>query len=196
MTGPNTSLLLRTLEHIETHPEEWVQSSWRCDTVMCFAGHAATIDGGQWATHRVDTSHLIERPGDRSDREYGAPEGMIHAADRARHILGLDCRQADALFDSDNTLDDLRAHVYRLTGQWDKLAALAEDAASWAAANRSPRVSASSLADPSIDHRDVGYLWDDLVDTIRRWRKASDADKPERRAVVEDAVRALIGGAR
>lgn len=44
--GINGKLLLETLAYIETHPEEWNQEQWRCQTGMCFAGHAALTAGG------------------------------------------------------------------------------------------------------------------------------------------------------
>lgn len=44
----NTDLLERTMLHILDKPGEWLQSSWRCESGMCFAGWAATLAGGQW----------------------------------------------------------------------------------------------------------------------------------------------------
>lgn len=44
----NMDLIALTLGKIITTPEEWKQSTWRCGTGMCFAGHAAAIAGYQF----------------------------------------------------------------------------------------------------------------------------------------------------
>jgi hypothetical protein len=38
-------LLRETLEYIESHPEDWDQRDWICDTGMCFFGHALMLSG-------------------------------------------------------------------------------------------------------------------------------------------------------
>lgn len=110
----NTDLLRRTLTHIETHPDTWDQRAWRCGTTMCFAGHAATLAGGQWADGPY-AAYLHAEQDDPADRVilHGGLR-LIYAQDRAQHVLGLDDVQAAALFASDNTLDALQAIVSRL----------------------------------------------------------------------------------
>jgi hypothetical protein len=111
----NVPLLRKTLEHIEAHPQEWDQMYWRCETGMCFAGTACDLDGGQWAD--ADGSDLLQRDGEPDEDNYGfVSPGLIHAATRARRILGLDLLEAGWLFRPGNTLDDLREQVGRLCG--------------------------------------------------------------------------------
>lgn len=114
--GINTALLLRTLAHIEANPHQWYQATWRCETALCFAGWAVTLAGGRWLT----------KPGDRFD-QFLAPEPDdpkedigtrgVHIRRRAKRLLGLDEEQADRLFASCNTLEDLREIVAELCGE-------------------------------------------------------------------------------
>lgn len=54
-----TDRLILTFAFICTHPFHWNQATWRCDTGMCFAGHAAiTIAGLQPV---LDLKHKDER---------------------------------------------------------------------------------------------------------------------------------------
>jgi hypothetical protein len=110
----NVPLLLRTLEHIEAHPEEWNQEKWHCGSAYCFAGHAATLSGAVFVTtpgdpDPDDTIHVLG-PGD------DKPHAVYYYAAGA---LGLDPygRAADRLFDGSNTLDDLRRVVADLTAR-------------------------------------------------------------------------------
>lgn len=107
---PNVKLLRETLAHIEAEPEKWDQSVYRCETGMCFAGWAVTLDGGRWKTRPDEDGHAL-LVAEAEDDEISRKMGDIHAADRAHRILGLTDGQADALFEGDNTLDDLRAIV-------------------------------------------------------------------------------------
>jgi hypothetical protein len=118
---PNVPLLRKTMEHIEAHPQEWDQQVWRCGTTMCFAGTACDLDGGQWADADMpedeDAPYLLRRDGEPEEDTYtNIGPGLIHAATRARRILGLDETQADFLFGTSNTLDYLRAGVAELCG--------------------------------------------------------------------------------
>jgi hypothetical protein len=102
----NITLLTRTLEYIEAHPLEWVQSDWTCGTAGCFAWHAAILDGA------------------RRDPAYEPDEWVVgpstseteHVSDYAEAALGLSGEQADQHFGEDNTLADLRRIVGELTG--------------------------------------------------------------------------------
>lgn len=46
---PNAELAYRVLDHIDAHPEQWVQSTWvtktECGTAGCFAGWACLLSG-------------------------------------------------------------------------------------------------------------------------------------------------------
>lgn len=114
---PNVPLLLKTLNHIEHHPEEHDQEKWICGTTACFAGHAVLIDGGVPAP---DRNGVFVKARDDDDPEcviqrLGGPVTAVR--DRAIRILGLTCRQAGDLFDGGNTLDDLRGQVAALVGE-------------------------------------------------------------------------------
>lgn len=131
LAGVNVDLLRRTLAHIEAHPEEWEQTTWRCDTGMCFAGTAATLAGGTWATSNRDgvLAHLlVAEPDDykspvvtvisakyyRTDKFTG---NVVRASERAQRLLGLTRTQCLVLFSGYNTLDGVRLIVADLCAQ-------------------------------------------------------------------------------
>ncbi len=109
---PNVPLLRQTMAHIEAHPEEWYQGSWRCDTGMCFAGHTAIIDGATWTypditDDEIFETELVTTPG----RE------IMPVRDYASHALGLELGEAALLFAASNDLDDLRQIVDELCAE-------------------------------------------------------------------------------
>lgn len=61
----NMDLIARTLGQIIVNPEEWHQGDWRCGSGMCFAGHAAALQGyafvdkptGTYAEYVEDPEH-------------------------------------------------------------------------------------------------------------------------------------------
>jgi hypothetical protein len=120
MATINAVLLRRTLAHIEALPDGtgWEQGSYRCNTGMCFAGWAAELGGGVWATDATDqyASMLIPEPGDELGRIETMPTHgqVVYAPRRAERILGLTDDQADRLFDPDNDLSVLREIVAEL----------------------------------------------------------------------------------
>lgn len=120
----NVKLLKDVLNYIKTHPQSWRQDDWymvidwekrevvphlveieytevnSCGTAMCFAGHAALMEGfpappkgGPWV-----------RPVDGEDY----PEGVDQFA---RKRLGLDYDVAEELFDGTNTLEVLEKMI-------------------------------------------------------------------------------------
>ena len=126
MTTPNIELLDKVLKHIEDHPEAWSQADWRteydealavdpesgreilavdCGTAFCFAGWACQMEGGKWA----DTTSLI--PIDEDDPFDILGDDTVFASTRAQRLLGLTSEQAEDLFRSENTLDDIREMV-------------------------------------------------------------------------------------
>lgn len=109
----NAPLLRKTLEHIEHHPEEWKQDRWRCGSGMCFAGHAATIAGGRFL---ADTDLLVAEDDDPPEDvgQFCNGHRCVAVGDRAERVLGLTFDDRDRLFDSANTLDDLRCIVGEL----------------------------------------------------------------------------------
>lgn len=116
----NIELLDQTMAHIEAHPREWHQRHWRCGTGMCFAGHAATLAGGQWVTGPDDFM---------SEYLAGDSVGDVEWAPvRAARLLGLDEDQSDYLFAGSNTIEDLRRIVAELKAEAATQAAEAETA--------------------------------------------------------------------
>lgn len=113
----NVPLMRKTLDYIEHNPEDWDQDMWGaryergvwsrqhsmtpCATACCFAGNAVLLAGGDFVeVYR----HAVEVDGVHYE----------NAADAAYKLLGLTWKQADALFDECNSLDDLR----RLVGEY------------------------------------------------------------------------------
>lgn len=209
---PNAPLLLKTLHHIEAHPEEWVQETWHCGTTACYAGHAVIIDGGEWYPH--GSALLIARDDDPAEDVWHDPCGstsVIQVAHRARHILGLTHEQAVRLFSYDNTLDDLRAEVYRLVGDYDALAEVTARAAT--AAIDDPEILPSAYADPALSPTEKRARWEGLKELLERLQNAEDPttvlDREETgpdfdaetfvielRKLVDSEVRYLIGAGR
>ena len=110
MPALNVDLLDRTLAYIEAHPDEHDQGTWRCGTAMCFAGHAAVLDGGVWAGPEHD--ELVAMREDPAEvRRLSSIGEVVHVEDRARRVLGLTGEEAYALFYRAATLDDVRAGV-------------------------------------------------------------------------------------
>lgn len=84
MPEMNVKLLDDTLAYIEAHPEEHDQSTWVCDTTMCFAGHALALSG---VKVEVDPDRHILLDGKRAGMESSA-----------REALGLTYGEAERLF--------------------------------------------------------------------------------------------------
>lgn len=127
--GVNYKLLDEIMEFIEAHPETWHQASWfqhldpetgdskwhvtieevsernSCGTSFCFAGHVALHEG--FPSPPLDSNESWERTID-GERW---PE---HVDTFAMNRLGITTAQADALFDGDNTMTDLRNMVTAL----------------------------------------------------------------------------------
>lgn len=112
----NVPLLESTMGRIFAEPENWNQREWVttdpvylppgnvCGTAMCFAGHAAILDGAQLASSPSNT--VVTRDGERWP-----------VASYATLALGLTSRQADDLFRAENSLDDLQYKVKDLIEQ-------------------------------------------------------------------------------
>jgi hypothetical protein len=104
----NVELLEKTLDHITKNPDEWNQAHWRCETGMCFAGHAAMLAGAKWLHPQFD-------PDDAASAVVVAPNGERYLAGTyATAALGLGPQQCLHLFNSDNTLADLRDEVHAI----------------------------------------------------------------------------------
>lgn len=108
----NIPLMRKTMETIESHPEDWEQTTWGarfdpdyderprhsmapCATACCFAGTACLLAGAEFVN--VYNS------------EVSFPDGNFgHAGNVAQRLLGLSDFEASALFDSHNSLAELR----------------------------------------------------------------------------------------
>lgn len=127
--GINIALLQEIMTFIKDHPTTWYQESWfrvvdrktgmeayvpeveevtevnSCGTSFCFAGHVALAQGFP-APPKLN--HIAwERPVDGSWYNESVEEF-------AQKVLGLTSGQADALFDSENTMEDLERMVQTL----------------------------------------------------------------------------------
>jgi hypothetical protein len=135
--APNVPLLRATFAVIKNHPEHWDQGDWRCSTGMCFAGWASVIAGAEFVVPHalLDSLEPLEVQGHRVNPQGIAclvrhPLAEHHccvvstsASERlvaltgmrvnafAQQALGLTEDQADALFDSGNSLPTLERMV-------------------------------------------------------------------------------------
>lgn len=112
---PNIPLIRKTLEHIESHPEEWYQGNWAintyspasCGTAYCFAGWALVLAGHDFGPS--DNLWLFELDGRMvSNSEVGVA---------AKNALGLTQHEANRLFYAHNSLQSLRDIVEDIVGE-------------------------------------------------------------------------------
>jgi hypothetical protein len=96
----NAPLMLKTLDHIHEHPEEYDQGEWAartaCGTTACFAGTAVMIAG-------YDFDFRVYEDVNATDK---LTNGQF-IREVARQELGLTMMQADALFYGGNTLKEV-----------------------------------------------------------------------------------------
>ena len=99
----NVELLERTMQFIDDHPERHDQRSYgyrkKCGTFACFAGWACVLSGGVTWTKQHDGSKRLIQVRD-------LPTSLA-----AQRLLGLDDREARALFAVDNTSEVLKLMV-------------------------------------------------------------------------------------
>lgn len=108
----NLKLGLKLVEEANERGE-WVQETWlmqrECGTAGCFAGH--------WALHQGYTPVWDLASGSEAACVI-LPSGERKTVSQvAQEDMGLNFSQAQALFDSDNTLEDLRLWVNRFAGE-------------------------------------------------------------------------------
>lgn len=115
----NVPLLRKTLEHIETNPQEWEQKVWHCGTSGCFAWHAAMLDGAEPVTSYPDSSYVLATEDD-PPSDLSSYEGVVHVAVRAARVLGLGDQDRSRLFHYTHTLDDLRRIVAELIAREER----------------------------------------------------------------------------
>lgn len=104
----------------KANPEEHDQTGYArrspsCGTAYCVAAMACVRAGDRllWSGSGAQWAHYIEAP--LTVGGVNSPRGpAIHT--RAAELLGLDEGQADALFDANNDLADLRKWIWAITG--------------------------------------------------------------------------------
>lgn len=135
----NIELLDITMGFIEANPDKWDQSSWRCGTSFCFAGHAALLDGAMldspesetlyWKTTGYASREAYEEDlkywngtafnpevtdrlvENRSDVITLSDDEKTTISEYAQKALGLSNHTAGVLFSGDNTLKELQSMV-------------------------------------------------------------------------------------
>lgn len=115
MPEKNIKLLNLTMDFIKTTPVKHDQSTWvsPCGSTMCFAGHAAVLDGAQF------NEKLFKEIGDwRIDTEtkkHTRSWESISVSSYARKALGLDWDEADYLFEGGRTVEELEEAVRKFS---------------------------------------------------------------------------------
>lgn len=113
----NFALMERVLDRITADREHWDQRFYRgaevpgCGTFMCFAGWTCDLASGQWVCPSNEADHSYLYAESRYDE---VPGSIIHAAERARRLLGLDHGESSQLFAGMNQLDDIE----RIITEW------------------------------------------------------------------------------
>lgn len=102
----NVELLQKTLDAIKANPQHWNQSHWHCGTSHCFAGFAELIAHG--LPIETDETVLLE------DREFCNPGSGWLTSEHATKLLGISDDDAETLFTSYRTLEELEEMVASL----------------------------------------------------------------------------------
>lgn len=123
---PNVELLEQVYSLIKSDRKRWFQGSWArakakrktdtvetCNTAMCFAGHAVALAG---AKIKWESSDVFDRqfPVWEASQCRLPHRGTEMISDAAQRILRLNSYQADALFDGNNKLKDIRKVLDRI----------------------------------------------------------------------------------
>lgn len=116
-TTPNADLMYQVIDQIDAHPELWDQGYWftvtDCGTAACVAGWACLLSGDK-------PFPLLQKLEDLPVGElvsYVDVKGwQVWARDRAQKLLGITDGQADALFNAENTREDLGRLVPEIFG--------------------------------------------------------------------------------
>lgn len=117
MPQKNVRLLNRTMDLIKMVPDKHNQGTWvsPCGSTMCYAGHAAVLDGAEFDHKRYDRDadwHID--PETKKHVGYWDEDGISVGA-YARKALGLTWDESDYLFDGDRTVEELEEAVRKLS---------------------------------------------------------------------------------
>lgn len=146
----NNELLLDVLDHIKNNPQNWRQDAWfafvdenghrvwdtvsfdveevnSCHTAFCFAGHAALKTGFVAPPKNAYSGWKMEV----DDPSTYSGKRNVYVEDYAREKLEITWDQADALFNGDNTLEDLEAMVKAIIDDTDISGEELQALASW-----------------------------------------------------------------
>jgi hypothetical protein len=108
--APDIGLMERTYAAIVADPGSWNQETYRCESGMCFAGHAAVLAGASFPyPESSGQSHLVDTPS--GERQ------MVWQF--AQDALRLSEDQTEALFAGGNDLADIRAFIDAITAGAD-----------------------------------------------------------------------------
>lgn len=105
---PDFELMDRVLDQITNHPQRWDQATWRrptgneCGTAMCFAGWVADLSGAEWYSNTAGSVEF-------SKVDVGGEPVWVD--EYATAVLGIKPWEAQHLYESSNTLDDIREIV-------------------------------------------------------------------------------------
>lgn len=90
----------------------WVQDDWRyvgeCGTAMCLAGWINTLDCGEWIEK---SSFLIARKDEPGTYTTTRCDRVVTAERRAMNVTGISRQDADYLFSSGRTIQDMKDWV-------------------------------------------------------------------------------------
>lgn len=119
MPNRNTELLEATMQHINDHPETHQQFWWfnqhECGTGGCFAGWTWMIAGNQPMQSLVRHEDRTLRITDEVD------DDITRLRAETTQMLGLTEKEADILFDANNTIPALQLMVKDLVNGDDLL---------------------------------------------------------------------------
>ena len=99
----DTMNIVETAAKLKGVPDGWEQSTWRCKTGKCFAGHGVSLaDGLSWFNPNPDSSDPYVRH---------TELGVSYCDSAMEYFYGLTKSEAFSLFHLTNTLDDLRQMI-------------------------------------------------------------------------------------
>ncbi|ORL93444.1 hypothetical protein A5N78_04730 [Prescottella equi] len=109
----NVELLSQVMKHIEANPDRHDQNLWRSGTSRDFAGWTAELSGATWASADTDSEvALVNGRRELRSSLVTTPGGALqHVEDYAASVLGLHEQAAEALFDGNASIDELRRVV-------------------------------------------------------------------------------------
>ena len=112
MMTPDLPLLRKVIDHITAHPEQHDQKFWlkttECGTVACVAGWTCLLNGDEPDERVAYGNHTASViPADAPNPDARSIAYSSSVPERAKELLGLTPKEADALFDEDATFNDV-----------------------------------------------------------------------------------------